>query len=117
MAINRLSATAVRNKSNPGMYADGGGLYLRVAYDKRTGNTTKNWVFRYMLAGKAVARGLGSINDRTLEEAREVAREHRKTKLDRHHIPLRVDVPVDDAPVAPKVPSFARFRDLYQRQG
>ncbi|HKF13446.1 MAG TPA: Arm DNA-binding domain-containing protein, partial [Xanthobacteraceae bacterium] len=39
--IGRLTALKVNKKKHPGMYADGGGLYLRVTKDG-----TKNWVFR-----------------------------------------------------------------------
>ncbi|HUE66282.1 MAG TPA: Arm DNA-binding domain-containing protein [Rhizomicrobium sp.] len=45
--VGRLTALKVDKTKNPGMYADGGGLYLRV-----TDEGTKNWVLRFMLAGR-----------------------------------------------------------------
>ena len=47
------------------MYADGGGLYLRV-----TPEGTKNWVLRYMLAGRPRWMGLGPVSLFGLLEAR-----------------------------------------------
>jgi len=43
-----LTALKVDRTKHPDMYADGGGLYLRV-----TREGTKNWVLRYMLAAAA----------------------------------------------------------------
>lgn len=51
-----------------GFHADGGNLYLRV---KDSG--ARSWVFRYKQAGKVTELGLGSIKDRTLKDARELA--------------------------------------------
>jgi hypothetical protein len=50
------------------MHADGGGLYLRV---KKGGS--KGWVLQVMVKGQARAIGLGSINHRSLAEARDQA--------------------------------------------
>jgi integrase len=47
------------------MYADGGGLYLRV-----TDNGTKNWVFRFMLNGRTRWMGMGALHIVGLAEAR-----------------------------------------------
>src|SRR5437868_5148261 len=52
-----------------GLYADGGGLYLRVG---PTG--AKSWIFRYRRDGKLVDMGLGSINTFNLADARDRAR-------------------------------------------
>ena len=40
----------------PGLYGDGGGLYLQVS-----DFSTKAWVFRYMMAGRARKMGLGEV--------------------------------------------------------
>lgn len=63
--IGRLTALKVDKTKNPGMYCDGGGLYLRV-----TDEGTKNWVLRYMLSGKARWMGLGPVSLFGLQEAR-----------------------------------------------
>lgn len=61
-----LSVVEVQKIKKPGMYADGGGLYLSVGI---TG--AKSWIFRFMLRGKARAMGLGSVRFVSLAEARD----------------------------------------------
>lgn len=80
--IERLKVLTVTNLKNPGLYPDGGGLYLRVA---ASGN--KTWVFRFMLGGKAREMGLGSLNTFSLADARRRAEEARKL-LDRGEDPI-----------------------------
>ena len=55
------------------MYADGGGLYLRV-----TSPDARSWVFRYGRDGKERYMGLGSLNAVSLSEARARAAEARR---------------------------------------
>jgi hypothetical protein len=73
-AIHRLNTLAVTRAREPGFYADGGGLYLQVSK-----SNTKSWVFRYVLRGNQHWMGLGSINDWSLADARERARECRQS--------------------------------------
>ncbi len=80
--INKLSARAVTTLKEPGLYGDGGGLYLQVADIGGTGEVTKSWVFRFMLAKRARKMGLGSVNDFNLAEARERARRARQLLAD-----------------------------------
>src|SRR5262245_26938845 len=63
--IGRLTALKVDRARRPGMYADGGGLYLRV-----TDSGTKNWVFRFMLNGRPRWMGVGPVHTIGLAEAR-----------------------------------------------
>jgi integrase len=64
-ATGRLTALKVeRLKSKPGMYHDGGGLYLQIT----PGGAS--WVLRYMLDGKAREMGLGPVALFGLAEAR-----------------------------------------------
>lgn len=72
MAHNKLTAIGVTRLSKPGMYGDGGGLWLQIK------NGGKSWVFRFMLNGKARYYGLGSVDICTLAEARTKALECRK---------------------------------------
>ena len=71
-AINRLTALQVKNLGE-GSHSDGGNLYLRVRGNGR------RWVFRYKVPkgwpdeGKPVEIGLGSVNSRTLADARKLA--------------------------------------------
>ena len=74
--IGRLTALKVDKAKRPGMYADGGGLYLRV-----TDSGTKNWVFRFMLNGRPRWMGVGPLHTIGLAEARNRAAAFR---LQRH---------------------------------
>jgi len=75
--LEKLSALKVGRLNKLGLYNDGGGLYLRV-----TPEGTKNWVFRYMLAGRPRWMGLGPLHTIGLSEARIRASEYRKQRLD-----------------------------------
>jgi integrase len=85
---NELTVKFVEsNRNGPGMYCDGGGLYLRVA-----AGGSKQWIFRYAADDPSHPRGyrlrdmgLGSVDDLRLAEAREEARKLRilrKQKID-----------------------------------
>jgi integrase len=74
--IGKLTALKVDKAKQPGMYGDGGGLYLRVTED-----AAKNWVFRFMLNGRPRWMGMGPLHTVNLAEARKRAGEHR---LQRH---------------------------------
>lgn len=69
-----LTAATVRSKKQPGFYADGNGLYLKV---DKTG--AKRWVQRIVIGGKRRDIGLGSATLVTLADAREKALENRRT--------------------------------------
>jgi integrase len=71
----RLTALKVAKANRPGIYGDGGGLYLRV-----TNEGTKNWIFRFMLNGRARWMGLGPVALYTLQEARGKALEARRLR-------------------------------------
>ena len=73
----RLSALQVKNLSKPGLYGDGGGLTLQI-----TARGSKSWLFRYMVAGKPYAMGLGPTHTVTLAEARQKALNARKLLID-----------------------------------
>src|SRR5207237_7362406 len=64
---------------DPGMYADGKGLYLRIG---PTG--AKSWVFRYRNDGQRHDLGLGPYPDISLADARERATEQRRLRLNGH---------------------------------
>lgn len=72
MADGKLTALGIRKQTKPGTYNDGSGLYLRV------GEAGKSWLYRFKLNGKANWMGIGSLNDYSLAEARDKARECRK---------------------------------------
>jgi integrase len=74
--LNRLSTVKVVKLKRKGMYADGGGLYLRVS---KSG--TRGWIFRFGEDGKLHDMGLGPVHTISLAEAREMATECRKLRL------------------------------------
>ena len=76
---NRLTALALRSKTKPGRYADGGGLYLFIGR-----NGARAWMFRYRSrdTGKLRDKGLGPVIDVTLEHARKRAEACRLQLLD-----------------------------------
>ena len=73
--INRLSDKAVQAKKGKGLYPDGGGLYLQV-----NGPTSKSWVFKFKLDGRARDMGLGSLSAVSLAEARRKAAQARRLR-------------------------------------
>ena len=74
-ASGRLTALKVEKAKNPGMYADGGGLYLRV-----TDTGAKNWILRFMLDRRPRWMGLGPLSLYGLQEARGKALDARRKR-------------------------------------
>jgi integrase len=74
-SIGKLTALKVDRANEPGMYGDGGGLYLRITQDG-----TKNWVFRYMLDGRPRWMGMGPLAIYGLQEARAKALDARRLR-------------------------------------
>ena len=68
-----LTAVTVRALNEPGFYADGNGLYLKVI-----DSGAKRWVQRLLIKGRRRDIGLGSASLVTLAEAREAALVNRK---------------------------------------
>lgn len=94
MIVSKLTALKVAREKKPGLYGDGGGLYLQV-----TESGSRSWIFRYWIAqrdpatgeivrdpstkkakGRAREMGLGSCITVSLAEARERALECRKLR-------------------------------------
>jgi integrase len=85
--VEKLSPAAVKNANKPGMYGDGGGLWLHVGPNALDENgkptkTGKSWIFRFMLDGKAREMGLGPLYTIGLSEARDLAQACRKKVLE-----------------------------------
>ncbi len=72
--IHRLSAREVATKRQPGLHADGGGLYLSV--DK---GGAKRWAFLFRWEGKRTEMGLGGLHSVPLARARELGADCRAT--------------------------------------
>lgn len=72
-AINRLNARQIGGMNEPGLFADGNGLYLRI---DQTGS--KRWVYIYYRGAKRREMGLGSALTVKLAEARSMAEDARR---------------------------------------
>lgn len=106
---NRLTAVQVAKATRPGVYADGGGLYLRVA---PAGN--KFWVLIWTQNGKRREMGMGAASGAyavSLASAREGAAEAR-TLIGQGKCPLAQTRAAKAAAEAQK-PTFASVADEY----
>src|ERR1700704_6502420 len=79
--MHRLSAMAVAKANQPGMYGDGGGLWLQSTASKNGKHPNKSWIFRYAVGSGMREMGLGSLRTVSLAEAREAALASRKLRL------------------------------------
>jgi integrase len=75
--LNRLTAMKVAKAKKPGLLADGGGLYLRIAP-----GGSKQFIFRYAVNGRLRDMGIGPTHTVDLAMAREKALEARRLRLD-----------------------------------
>jgi integrase len=111
--INRLSHRKVETLKEPGMYSDGGGLYLQVTQGSdRT--PRKSWLFRYAVAGRERQMGLGPLSDVPLAEARDralAAREMRRAG--KHPIAEREAARAEASLVTAKTMSFDECATAY----
>jgi integrase len=111
--INRLSHRKVETLKKPGMYSDGGGLYLQVTHGSDD-TPRKSWLFRYAVAGRERQMGLGPLADVPLAEARDrasAAREMRRVGKD--PITEREASRAQASLVAPKMISFDECATAY----
>ena len=70
--IHRLTPSRIERHRRPGLFADGGGLYLQVMP-----GGSRSWIFQFDRGGKRTKLGLGPLHTVSLGEAREKARELR----------------------------------------
>ena len=77
--IHRLTGVGLKRKA-PGLYADGGGLYLQVTVGVG-GHVNRSWCFRYTTGGRTREMGLGPTHTVGLAAARAAALEARQLRL------------------------------------
>ena len=70
MALTKLQVDKLKR---PGRYGDGAGLWLQVS-----SFGTKAWLYRFTLRGRARQMGLGSVEDVSLADARDLAQAARR---------------------------------------
>ena len=73
--LHRLAQADLR-RTDPGLYADGGNLYLQVTVNGES--VSRSWIFRFAIGGKRREMGLGPVHTVTLKDARAKAAELRK---------------------------------------
>ncbi len=67
--MGKLTAAKVKRLTEPGRYSDGGNLYLYI-----TSKGARSWIQKVVIDKKRTDKGLGSLNDTTLAEARRKAK-------------------------------------------
>jgi integrase len=100
---NKLNVRQIAGLTKPGVYSDGGGLYLRV---RNTG--TRSWLFVCMIKGRRREMGLGSALDVSLGQAREKAAIARAAFLEGRD-PITERAAAEAPP--PKAVTFGKFAE------
>ena len=77
LTLEMLGPSPELAKLGAGEHNDGGGLYLIVR-----DSGAASWKFKFTLFGKATKMGLGSLSERSVEEARELAHRFRRLVRD-----------------------------------
>jgi integrase len=103
--LNNLTALKVSRITQPGMYADGGGLYLQVQ------GKSRSWIFRYKIDGRGRYMGLGSARDIPLKRARELATVQRQIRAEGGD-PL-VERKAQQPAAAREAPTFKQVAETY----
>jgi len=73
--LHRLTRADLR-RTAPGLYADGGNLYLHVTVNGE--NVNRSWIFRFAINARRREMGLGAVHTIGLKDARAKAEELRK---------------------------------------
>ena len=102
--LNRLSARAVATLKDPGIYADGAGLYFRVKSP-----TARSWVFVWHVSGRRRETGLGAPPTVGLARARDKAQAIREL-LDQGGDPIAA------RKVVRVIPTFGEAADAFIKQ-
>jgi integrase len=99
----RINVRQFAALTKPGVYSDGGGLYLRV---RKSG--TRSWLFICMIRGRRRELGLGSAQDVTLAQARQKAVEARTAFMEGRD-PVIERVAAAQPPIVPQ--TFGEFAE------
>jgi integrase len=104
--VNRLSSKQCDAYKAPGMYPDGGGLYLQLS---KAGG--KSWVFRYRYGGSEKYLGIGSYADVSLKDARLSADAARDQVKDGKNpiLQKRIEAVRFTPEGEPEIPNFGSF--------
>ena len=97
------NAGFAKRVTKPGAYRFARGLFLRVSVNEASSSVRRSWIQRITIDGQRTDKGLGSLEDVTVEEAIDLAYENRRAMR-------RGDNPFPDKRrklYAPTVPTFA----------
>ena len=78
MAMHKLTVRGIAKFDTPGLYGDGGTLYLKVRDNGEGGRGSAQWIQIMHIDGKRYERGLGGYPVVPLEHARQVAFDNRR---------------------------------------
>lgn len=107
-ALNKLNVKQAAALADPGIYGDGGGLYLRISPNA---SRTRSWVFIYTLGPRRREMVLGSPLTMTLAQAR-AARDAARALVDAKVDPIDArNAPVAAAPAPEAKPTFGTVAD------
>jgi integrase len=106
----RLTARGVAAAVQPGMYPDGGGLFVAVDLDAK-GQSRRRWIWRYRINGKRRDMGLGSPDQISLADVR-AERDKWRAALREGRDPIETRRRAKDAG-AVKVVTFGDAADAY----
>jgi integrase len=107
--IEKLSALKVSRLTKPGIYADGGGLYLQV-----TSSAARSWIFRYSLNKQTREMGLGPLSAISLADARALADKYRRQRHEgTDPIQARGDERAGQQTAAARAMTFDQCADAY----
>ncbi len=104
---NLLTPIRLRHLTEPGTYADGGGLTLRV---HPSGG--RNWVLRLTVDGKRRNIGLGGFPDVRLAEARKLAQEMRAAAREGRNPVAERKALAEERAAAPPLRTIPTFADV-----
>ncbi|MBR1249183.1 tyrosine-type recombinase/integrase [Bradyrhizobium sp. AUGA SZCCT0169] len=107
----KLKPLEVERQITSGKYPDGDGLYLVVA-----GPTSRNWSYRYWIAGKERWHGLGSLQDVSLKEARirrDTARQQVRAGVDIVQAKREAREETKAVETATAAPTFQQCAEMY----
>src|SRR5262245_60338302 len=114
--VSRPLTAAMLRSTTPGLYADGGNLWLQITEAADGEDVNRSWIYRYTMDGRRRHMGLGSVGTVTLKEARERARQQRLLQLDGiDPITRRDEQRAAKAVANAKAITFAAATDAYVR--
>jgi integrase len=117
----KLTIKGIARLTDKGRYGDGRGLYLQVVPNKQGKKLIRSWLFRYQVGAVEKVMGLGPLDDVSLDQAREIARQQRellRQGIDpvAHRDKQRAERVAQAQTEAARSKTFADAAEMYYRQ-